>query len=35
MGQEDPLQKEMVTNYNIFDRGAWWAAINGVAKSWT
>ena len=41
LGQEDPLKKEMATHSSIFawripmDRGAWWATVNGVAKSWT
>ena len=40
LGWEDPLEKEMATQYfqyscleNIMDRGAWWAAVHGVAKS--
>ena len=41
LGWEDPLEKEMATHSNIFawknlmDRGAWWAAVHGVAKSRT
>ena len=44
LGQEDPLEKEMVTCSSIprsrnllldnsTDRGAWWAMVHGVAKS--
>ena len=38
LGQEDPLEKEMTTQLqypclgNPMDRGAWWAAVHGVAK---
>ena len=40
LGWEDPLEKEMATHcsilaWGIVDRGAWWAIVNGVAKSWT
>ena len=41
LGQEDPLEKEMATHTSIFawkipmDRGAWWATVHRVAKSWT
>ena len=41
LDQEDPLEKEMATHSSILawripmDRGAWWAAIHGVTKSWT
>ena len=40
-GQEDPLGKEMATHSSIFawknpmDRGARWATVHGVPKSWT
>ena len=40
LGQEDPLEKEMATHSSILawknpkDRGAWWASVHGVAKSW-
>ena len=39
-GQEDPQEKEMATDScsflgNPMDRGAWQAAVHGVAKSWT
>ena len=38
LGQEDPLEKEMVTTPvysclgNSLDRGAWRATVHGVAK---
>ena len=41
LGQEDTLEKEMATHSstltwkNPMDRGAWWAAVHGVAKSRT
>ena len=41
LGWENPLEEEMATHSNILGwrvpmgRGAWWAAIHGVAKSWT
>ena len=41
LGQEDPLEKDMAVHSSIsclenpMDRGAWWAAVRGVAKSWT
>ena len=40
MGWEDPLEEEMATHSsscleNPMDRGAWWAIVCGVAKSWT
>ena len=41
LGQEDPLEKEMATHSSILaqripmDRGAWWATVHGVTKSWT
>ena len=41
LGQEDPLEKGMATHSSIvawripMDRGAWWAMVHGVAKSWT
>jgi len=40
-GSEDPLEKEMAMYSSILawripmDRGAWWATVLGVAKSWT
>jgi len=36
-----PLEKEIATHSNFLqtekltDRGAWWATVHGVAKSWT
>ena len=41
LGQEDPLEEEMATHSSILagktpmDRGAWWAMVHGVTKSWT
>ena len=37
LGPEDPLEEEMVTHCleNPMDRGAWWATVHGVARSWT
>ena len=41
LGQDDPLEKGMVTHSSILawripmDRGAWRAAVHGVIKSWT
>ena len=41
LGQEDPLEKEMATLSSILawkilmDRGAWWTAVHGVARSRT
>ena len=38
LGWEDPLEKEMATHSsilgleNLTDRGAWWAAVHGVAE---
>ena len=38
---EDPLEKGMATHSSVLawripmDRGAWWATVHGVAKSWT
>ena len=39
-GQEDPLEKHMASlQYscleNSADRGAWWAIVHRIAKSWT
>ena len=40
LGQEDPLEKEMVTHFSILawenpmGRGDWWAIIHEVAKEW-
>ena len=40
-GQEDPLEESMTTHSGILawripmDRGALWATVHGVAKSWT
>ena len=38
-GWEDPLEKEMAAHFSILPRdpmrGAWWATVHGVAKSWT
>ena len=41
LGWEDPLEEGMATHSSIFawiipmDRGAWWALVHGVTKSWT
>ena len=41
VGQEDPLEQEKgyPLQYscpeNSMDRGAWWATVHGVTKSWT
>ena len=41
LGWEAPLEEGMATHSSILvwrtpmDRGAWWATIHGVAKSWT
>ena len=40
-GLDDPLEEGMATHSSILawripmDRGAWWAAVHGVTKSWT
>ena len=40
VGQEGPLEEEIATHSSILawripmDRGAWWASVHGVAKSW-
>ena len=39
LGWEDPLEKGMATHSSIhlenpMDRGAWWATIYEIAKSW-
>ena len=40
LGWEDPLEEGLVTHSSILawripmDRGAWWATVHGVAKSW-
>ena len=41
LGWEDPLEEGMETHSSILvwripmDRGAWWATVHGVARSWT
>ena len=41
LGREDPLAKEIATHSSTLawkipmNRGAWWATVYGVAKSWT
>ena len=32
-GHGNPLQYSCLEN--LIDRGAWWATVHGVAKSWT
>ena len=39
LGWEDPLEKGMATHSSIrlenpMDRGAWWATVYEIAKSW-
>ena len=40
LGLEDPLEKQLATHSSILARkipwirGAWWARVHGVAKSW-
>ena len=40
LGWEDPLEKQVATHSsyscleNSMDRGAWWATVHGVTKSW-
>ena len=41
VGWDNPLEEGMAPHCSILawkipmDRGAWWAAVHGVAKSWT
>ena len=41
LGLEDPLKEGKATNSSILawrlpmDRGAWWATVHGVTKTWT
>ena len=41
LGQDDPLEEEIATDSSILawripmDRGAWWATVHQLAKSWT
>ena len=41
LGQEDCPEEGMATHSSIFawripmDRGAWWATLHGITKSWT
>ena len=39
LGPEDPMEKELVTQYSLLenplDRGAWRATHHGVTDSWT
>ena len=41
LGWEDPLEEGMATHSSILawkipmDKGAWWATVHRVAKSWT
>ena len=41
LGWEDPLEESTATHSSILawripmDRGTWWTAVCGVAKSWT
>ena len=41
LGWEDPLEEGVATHFSVLawripmDRGAWWAAVHGVARRWT
>jgi len=38
LGWEGSLEKGMATTpvfLHLMDRGAWWATVHGVTKSWT
>ena len=41
LGWEDPLEEDRATHSSILDwripmgRGAWWATVHAVTKSWT
>ena len=40
LGGEEPLEEEMATRSSVLawripDRGAWWATVRGVTKTWT
>ena len=41
LGWEDPLEEGIAIHFSILhwripmDRGAWWATVHGLAKSWT
>ena len=38
LGWEGPLEKGKATTptfLHLMDRGAWWATVHGVTKSWT
>ena len=39
LDQENPLEKGMATQYSCLEnstgRGAWWAVVHGITKSWT
>ena len=41
LGWEDPLEKGLAIDSSILawrtpmDRGAWWAVVHGITKSWT
>ena len=41
LGQEDPLENKMATNFSIccledfMGRGAWQALVHSIPKSWT
>ena len=35
LGQEDPLEKGMLTHSSILDRGAWWVTLLGITKNGT
>ena len=35
MTEQEQLQLQLICLENSMNRGAWWSAVHGVAKSWT